>query len=74
MVKSLLLVWLVGVIAFFVLWALLAQVVRRISEKRRTENGTPKGSPTEWEVKQKDDPSEEGDEKQSTPESNASEG
>lgn len=34
MVKSLLFVWLAGVVAFFVLWALLAQVVRRISEKR----------------------------------------
>ena len=74
MVRSLLLVWLVGVVAFFILWALLAQVVRRISEKRRTENRTPKGSPTEWEVKRKADLSEEGDEKQSTPENDASEG
>lgn len=34
MVKSLLLVWLIGVVAFFVLWALLAKVIRRISEKK----------------------------------------
>ena len=34
MVRSLLLVWLIGVVAFFALWALLAMVVRRISEKR----------------------------------------
>ena len=34
MVRSLLLVWLIGVVAFFVLWAVLAKVVRRISEKK----------------------------------------
>lgn len=74
MVKSLLFVWVVAVVAFFVLWALLAQVVRRISEKRRTENGTPKGSPTEWEVKQKDDAPKEETDKNSAPESFPSEG
>ena len=41
MVRSLLFVWLVGVVAFFVLWALLATLVRRISEKRQTKNGEP---------------------------------
>ena len=34
MVKSLILVWVVGVIAFFVLWALLATIVKRVSEKK----------------------------------------
>ena len=34
MVKSLILVWVVGVIAFFVLWALLASIVKRVSEKK----------------------------------------
>jgi uncharacterized membrane protein len=38
MVRSLLLVWILAVIAFFVLWALIALMVRRISEKRRTKN------------------------------------
>jgi flagellar biosynthesis/type III secretory pathway M-ring protein FliF/YscJ len=38
MVKSLLLVWLIGVVAFFVLWALLAKVIRRISENRQPDN------------------------------------
>jgi flagellar biosynthesis protein FlhB len=34
MVKSLLLVWLVGVVAFFVLWALLASIIKRVSDKK----------------------------------------
>jgi hypothetical protein len=34
MVRSLFLVWVVGVIAFFVLWALLASIIKRISEKK----------------------------------------
>ena len=34
MVKSLILVWLVGVIAFFALWALLAYIVKRVSDKK----------------------------------------
>lgn len=34
MVKSLILVWVVGVVAFFALWAILAKVVKRISEKK----------------------------------------
>ena len=61
MVKSLILVWLVGVVAFFVLWALLAALVRRISEKR---NGDLKGDRSQPSV----------EEKQSAPESDAPEG
>lgn len=35
MVRSLLLVWLVGVVSFFALWAVLAKVIRKISEKKQ---------------------------------------
>ena len=65
MVKSLLLVWLVGVVAFFALWALLATVVRRISEKRRTENGERNGETLNETKRVIDNLSVEGDEKQS---------
>ena len=34
MVRSLLFVWLVGVVSFFALWALLAYIVKRVSEKK----------------------------------------
>ena len=34
MVTELLVVWIVGVVAFFVLWAVLAKVIKRISEKK----------------------------------------
>ena len=34
MVIELLIVWIVGVVAFFVLWAILAKVIKRISEKK----------------------------------------
>lgn len=58
MVRSLLLVWLVGVIAFFALWALGAYIVKWISEKRngktlndakrvKTENEEQKTDPSE---------------------------
>lgn len=39
MVKKLLFVWLLGVVAFFSLWAVLAWVVRRISEKKEADRG-----------------------------------
>ena len=35
MVVKLIFVWFIGVVAFFVLWALLAKVIRRISEKKK---------------------------------------
>lgn len=39
MVTELLVVWIVGVVAFFVLWAILAKVIHKISErKRKNEN------------------------------------
>ena len=34
MVTELLTVWIIGVVAFFVLWALLTKVIKRISEKK----------------------------------------
>ncbi|MBP5574113.1 MAG: hypothetical protein J6X40_08135 [Bacteroidales bacterium] len=37
MVKSLLFIWMVAVVAFFVLWALIALLVRRISEKKEAQ-------------------------------------
>ena len=35
MVTELLVVWIVGVVAFFVLWAVLTKVIKRISEKKQ---------------------------------------
>lgn len=34
MVVKLIFVWILGVVAFFVLWAVLAKVIKRISEKK----------------------------------------
>ena len=34
MVTELLVVWIVGVVAFFVLWAVLLKVIRRISDRK----------------------------------------
>ena len=40
MVTELLVVWIVGVVAFFVLWAVLLKVIKRISErKNKKEDG-----------------------------------
>ena len=41
MVVKLIFVWFLGVVAFFVLWALLAKLFHRISEKKRQENDLP---------------------------------
>ena len=35
MVKNLIIVWVLGVVAFFVLWALLAKAIQYISNKRQ---------------------------------------
>ncbi|MCR5014340.1 MAG: hypothetical protein K6A28_06175 [Bacteroidales bacterium] len=37
MVKNIIFVWFLAVVSFFVLWALLASIVHRISEKRHPE-------------------------------------
>ena len=56
MVTELLVVWIVGVVAFFVLWAVLTKVIKRIRErkqkaKRLTEetdkNSAPESFPSE---------------------------
>ena len=40
MVTELLIMWIVGVVAFFVLWAILLKVIKRISEKKNKSNNT----------------------------------
>ena len=42
MVVKLIFVWFLGVVAFFVLWAILAKVVHRISEKKEREGNQTK--------------------------------
>lgn len=37
MVTELLVVWIVGVVSFFALWAILLKVIKRISEKKSQE-------------------------------------
>ena len=37
MVTELLVVWIVGVVAFFVLWALLTKVIKKIGEKKEKQ-------------------------------------
>ena len=44
MVTELLVIWIVAVVSFFVLWALLAKVVKRISEKREKGKAETEGS------------------------------
>ena len=38
MVTELLIVWLIGVVAFFVLWALLLKVIKRISQRKHADS------------------------------------
>ena len=38
MAVKLLVVWMLAVVAFFTLWALLAKVIKRISEKKHRDN------------------------------------
>ena len=37
MVTELIVVWVVGVVAFFVLWAILTKVIKRISERKQKD-------------------------------------
>ena len=37
MVTELLVIWVVGVVSFFVLWAVLLKVIKRISEKKEKQ-------------------------------------
>ena len=56
MVTELLVVWIVGVVAFFVLWAVLLKVIKRISERKQKaetlteetdKNSAPESFPSE---------------------------
>lgn len=38
MVIELLVVWILGVVAFFALWAVLAKVIKRISERKHKDD------------------------------------
>ena len=38
MVTELLVVWIVGVVAFFALWAILLKVIKRISERKHKDD------------------------------------
>ena len=40
MVTELLVVWIAGVVAFFVLWAILAKIIKRISDKKNKSKNT----------------------------------
>ena len=50
MVTELLIVWIVGVVAFFVLWAILLKVIKRISEKKSQNQDAVQEKTTEKEV------------------------
>lgn len=39
---TLLIIWAVAVVAFFVLWALLAKVIKKISERKQKTDISPK--------------------------------
>ena len=56
MVTELLIMWIVGVVAFFALWAILLKVIKRISEKKQKtdtpteeadKNSAPESFPSE---------------------------
>jgi len=40
MVTQLIIVWALGVVAFFALWAILAKVIKHISEKKNKSKNT----------------------------------
>ena len=46
MVTELLIVWIVAVVAFFVLWAVLLKVIKRISEKKEQRKANLEEKPT----------------------------
>ena len=47
MVTELLIMWIVGVVAFFVLWAILLKVIKRISEKKAQSKAELEEEPTD---------------------------
>lgn len=42
MVTELIVVWIVAVVAFFVLWAILLKVIKRVSERKHKDDTTRK--------------------------------
>ena len=52
MVKKIIIGWVVGVVAFFVLWALLAKATQYISNKRR--HNDPSSEETDEEIEDTD--------------------
>jgi len=40
MVTELIIVWVIGVVAFFVLWAILAKIIKHISDKKNKSKNT----------------------------------
>ncbi|MBQ8959153.1 MAG: hypothetical protein IJ057_11760 [Bacteroidales bacterium] len=42
---TLVIVWTIGVVAFFVLWAVLAKVIQKVSEKRRKGENDSESTP-----------------------------
>jgi len=53
MVTELLIVWIVGVVTFFVLWAILLKVIKRISERKSQTKDAVQGETAEKEVSPK---------------------
>ena len=45
MVTELIIVWVIGVVAFFVLWAILTKIMHKISEKKRKEEDDNENAP-----------------------------
>jgi len=50
---TLLIIWAVAVVAFFGLWALLAKVIKKISEKKSQEEDTVQEETTDKEISPK---------------------
>jgi len=50
---QLIFVWFIGVVAFFVLWAILLKVIKRISERKSQTKDTVQGETAEKEVSPK---------------------
>ncbi len=50
MVVKLLVVWFLGVVAFFVLWAVLVKVIKRISDQKSQVKDAPQEESAEKEV------------------------
>ena len=42
MVTELLVIWIVGVVSFFALWAVLLKVIKRISQRKQKDEATHK--------------------------------